>query len=44
FYMSHSRTSFKVLDRDKSNNNDMQNDRESEYNIDEIVADNWIMI
>ncbi|CAG8678753.1 12489_t:CDS:2, partial [Dentiscutata heterogama] len=37
FMYAHSRASFEDLDRDKSDNNDMQEDGESEYNIDEIV-------
>ncbi|RIB29003.1 hypothetical protein C2G38_2156433 [Gigaspora rosea] len=37
FMCTHSRTSFEDLDRDESDN-DMQEDGESEYNVDEIVA------
>ncbi|RIB22624.1 hypothetical protein C2G38_2033417 [Gigaspora rosea] len=37
FTCTHSRTSFEDLDRDESDN-DMQDNGESEYNIDEIVA------
>ncbi|CAG8751368.1 16101_t:CDS:2, partial [Gigaspora margarita] len=38
FIYTHSRTSFKDLNRDESDNNDMQDNGESEYNVDEIVA------
>ncbi|CAG8703948.1 36792_t:CDS:2 [Gigaspora margarita] len=38
FTCTHSRTSFEDLDRDESDNNDMQDDGKSEYNVDKIVA------
>ncbi|CAG8827903.1 18097_t:CDS:2, partial [Gigaspora margarita] len=36
--LSNPKQSFKDLDRDESDNNDMQDNGESEYNIDEMVA------
>ena len=38
FMCTHSRASFEDLDRDESDNNDMQEDGESEYNVNEIAA------
>ncbi|CAG8561617.1 20231_t:CDS:2 [Dentiscutata erythropus] len=35
---THSRTSYEDLDINESDNNDIQEDRESEYNVDDIIA------